>query len=86
MEVICDYCGETYKYKYGKVKYNKSKKHYCSRSCQNTTHGLSKRKNRINKNDDDTKYNMWLHAKKRCNKSGKEFNIEPLDIPNIPKI
>ena len=91
MEVKCDYCGKLFEYKGGLVHYNRTKSHYCSRSCQgngnniiqgNQLHGLAKRKNR----KQDKRYELWCQAKKRAKKKGIKFDLSPTEIPIIPEL
>ena len=87
MEVncICPTCNKDFIWKgSGMVHFNRAKNHYCSTSCQNVKHGLAKRNLKTNKQND--KYQMWCHARKRAKKNNLEINIEPQDIPDIPKI
>ena len=78
MEIICDACGKTFSYKEGKAHYKRSKHHYCSRHCQNVTHGMCRR---INKNK---RYKIWESAKKRSKKNNILFTLSVKDIPDIP--
>lgn len=83
IKCICPTCNKDFIYKGGKAHFNRSNKHYCSRECQNVKHSMARRGGV--KKYNDSRYYMWIGAKKRCVKSGKEFNIEPTDIPEIPK-
>ncbi len=80
--IICPTCDKEFIWKGGISHFNRSKNHYCSRGCQNVTHSMARRGGR--KYTDD-RYFIWLSAGKRCRKSGKEFSIEPTDIPEIPE-
>lgn len=88
MEVICDYCENTFDYKGGKSHYKRTKHHYCSRSCQgngnnvilgNNLHGLAGKG--LKK---DKRYSIWCNVKKRATQKGIEFNLNIEDIPEIP--
>jgi hypothetical protein len=91
MEIKCDYCGKIFIYKGGKVHFNRTKHHYCSRSCQgngnnvvqgNNLHGLAKRVN----GKQDKRYRVWCNVKKRAKKEGIKFNLIVDDIPKIPEV
>ena len=79
MEIICDSCEKPFDYKGGQSHYKRSKNHYCSRSCQNVKHGMSRRV------DKEYRYEVWCHASRRAKKKGFEFNLTPQDIPEIPE-
>jgi len=79
MEIICDSCGKSFQYKGGESHFNRSKNHYCSRSCQNVKHGMSRRI------DTEHRYEIWCHASRRARKKDLEFNLTPQDIPEIPE-
>ena len=90
MEVKCDYCGKLFEYKESPAHYNRTKRHYCSRSCQgngnniiqgNQLHGLAKHKN----GKQDTCYQLWCQAKRRAKKKGRKFDLSPIEIPIIPE-
>ena len=89
MEVICDYCRKSFEYKDCMSHYNRTKHHYCSRSCQgngnnvvlgNNIHGLAGKG--LKK---DKRYCIWCSVKKRATQKGIEFNLGIEDIPEIPK-
>ncbi len=89
MEVVCDYCKKKFSYIGGKAHFNRTKKHYCSRSCQgngnnvilgNRLHGLGGHGAKK-----DKRYTIWCGAKKRAMKRGFDFDLEIEDIPEIPK-
>ena len=90
MEVICDYCGKTFEYTESISHYNRTKHHYCSRSCQgngnnvvlgNNIHGLAGKG--LKK---DKRYSIWCNVKKRAKQKGIEFNLNVEDIPEIPLV
>ena len=85
----CDYCGKEFIFNSGLAHYKRTKKHYCSRSCQgngnnvvlgNKIHGLGGHGDKKNK-----RYTIWCGAKKRALKKGFDFDLEVGDIPEIPK-
>jgi len=78
MEVVCGnkFCGKTFNYKGGLAHFKRSVSHYCSRSCQNTTHGMSGNKRHL----------IWEGAKKRAKQNGVIFELSPTDIPEIPDV
>ena len=77
MEVNCDnkLCKKRFEYKEGTAHFLRSIRHYCSRSCQNTTHGLA----------GTPKHKIWERAKKRAKEDGTFFNLSVFDIPDIPE-
>lgn len=77
MEVTCGNlkCGKRFVFKGGPAHFARSKKHYCSRSCQNVTHGLAG-----SKIDD-----IWNRTKRRAIKNGILFTLTIHDIPSIPE-
>lgn len=84
----CDYCGKEFIFDGGLSHYKRTKKHYCSRSCQgngnnvvlgNNIHGLAGKG--LKK---DKRYTIWCSVKKRATKKGTEFNLSIEDIPKIP--
>jgi len=81
MKIKCDYCGKIFDYNGGLAHYNRAKKHFCSRSCQNVIHGLARR----TKDKQDKGYKIWCNVKKRAKKNGTFFDLEIQDIPTIPK-
>lgn len=76
MEIICanDLCGKQFQFKEGPAHYARSEKHYCSRSCQNTTHGQA----------GTQKHKIWERSKKRAKENGDTFTLNISDIPDIP--
>lgn len=81
---ICPACKSEFTFNGGKKHFERTKKHYCSKRCQNVKHGLARKEYRSNKTN--TRYQMWSHAKKRSRVSGILFNINPEDVPDIPNI
>lgn len=79
MEVICPTCNKEFIYKGGKVHFNRTKNHYCSRNCQNIKHSMSRR------NETDHRYVMYHSSFKRAKQKNIDFNIQPTDIPEIPE-
>lgn len=77
MEVVCDnkLCKKRFEYKEGAIHFLRAKYHYCSRSCQNTTHGLA----------GTPKHKIWERSKRRARKNGTVFDLTIFDIPDIPK-
>lgn len=78
MDVICanDLCGKTFNYKWGPVHFARGEKHYCSRSCQNTTHGLA----------GTQRHKIWEGAKKRAKENGVKFSLTVHDVPEVPAL
>lgn len=76
MDVTCDnpLCGKTFNYKWGPVHFSRSEKHFCSRKCQNTTHGLG----------GTQRHKIWEGAKKRAKENGVTFLLTVHDIPDVP--
>jgi hypothetical protein len=90
MEVSCDYCKKIFVYKGGKKHFDRTKHHYCSRSCQgngnnvilgNNIHGLAGKG--LKK---DKRYSIWCNVKKRAKQKGIEFILNFEDIPEIPVV
>lgn len=88
---ICDYCGKKFEYRGGIAHYNRTKHHYCSRSCQgygnnaiqgNYISGIANRQK--TEKEDYKRYQLWLQAKTRAKKKRIEFNLNPSDVPEIP--
>lgn len=80
MEINCDYCNKTFIYNEGKAHYNRTKNHYCSTTCltnSNIKHGFITKTSK--------RYEMWCSAKKRAKLKGLEFDLEVIDIPEIPE-
>jgi len=77
MEIICDnrLCGKKFEYKDGSAHFKRAKHHFCSRSCQNTTHGLA----------GTAKHKIWERTKKRAKEDRTFFDLSVYDIPNIPE-
>lgn len=85
MEVVCDYCGEIFNYTGGLAHFNRSKNHYCSNEClgkHNIIHGMASGRR---KGQQDKRYSIWCGAKKRAKLKNIQFDINPEDIPEIPK-
>lgn len=76
MEIICSnaLCAKPFLWKGGKVHFARSLVHHCSRSCQNTTHGLG----------GTPRHKIWEGAKKRAKENGMIFSLTIHDIPEIP--
>jgi hypothetical protein len=81
---ICPSCNKEFIWVGSPSHIERAKQRFCSRSCQNTKHGLARRDDKTNKQND--KYQMWCHARRRAKKNDLEINIEPQDIPDIPSI
>ena len=79
MEIACDYCNKQYMYKGGVSHYNRTKGHYCSRTCQNMKHGLAKR------GKQDKRYKIWCDVKKRAKLKDTAFTLTIEDVPEIPE-
>lgn len=77
MEIVCDnkLCGKVFEWKGGPAHFARCETHYCSRSCQNTTHGLAGTK----------RHSMWEGSKKRAKQNGTPFTLTLEDIPEIPE-
>jgi len=87
MEIKCDYCGKIFNSKCGKIHFERSKRHYCSRQClydSCVTHGLASRIRNGGKQDE--RYQLWCQAKKRARIKNRYFNLKIEDIPEIPKL
>jgi hypothetical protein len=82
MEVVCAnlVCGKTFEFKGGVAHFNRTKQHFCSRSCQNVIHGLSRRLTT------DKRYEIWCGVKKRAKQNGTIFSLLIEDIPDIPLV
>jgi len=74
MNCACPICGK--KFYRCKAHQRRCSHNYCSRICQNTTHGLSK----------TNRYDIYLDAQKRAKKKNFVFDIKVEDIPEIPEI
>lgn len=77
MEVICanSLCARTFSFAGGPAHFRRTPQHYCSRSCQNTTHGLAGTK----------EYAIWEQTKKRARENGVRFTLTVHDIPQVPE-
>jgi len=77
MEVVCDnpHCAKRFQFRGGPAHFQRSAKHYCSRSCQSTTHGLA----------GTPKHKIWERTKKRAKQNGEIFDLEISDVPDIPE-
>lgn len=77
MEIICanKLCRKVFEYREGIVHFRRAKYHYCSRSCQNTLHGLA----------GTARHKIWESVKKRAKENGTPFELSIYDIPDIPK-
>lgn len=78
MEVTCDnaLCGRLFTYGAGPAHFARGEKHYCSRSCQNTRHGLA----------GTQRHKIWEGAKKRAKENGVTFELTVHDIPDVPSV
>jgi hypothetical protein len=76
MEVICAnaLCAVPFRFKGGPAHHARAKEHYCSRSCQNTTHGLA----------GTPEHRIWERTRKRAKENGVIFSLTVHDIPPIP--
>jgi len=81
MEITCFSCGRVFNFKGGRNHFERTKHHYCSRSCQNVIHGMASKKN----GKQDKKYRIWCGIKKRAKRDGTPFNLTIYDIPIIPE-
>ena len=68
-------CGKTFVWKEGKAHLNRSATHCCTRSCQNTTHGLA----------GTPKHRIWERVWKRAREQDIPFNLTVHDVPEIPE-
>lgn len=77
MEVKCDnqLCGKVFVFRGGRAHFARVNFHYCSRSCQNTTHGRA----------GTAQHKIWERSKKRARENGVVFSLTLDDIPAIPK-
>lgn len=77
MEIVCanPLCNKPFTFKGGTVHFGRSTKHYCCRSCQNTTHGQA----------GTLRHRIWEHAKKRAKENGTIFTLDLSDIPAVPE-
>ena len=67
-------CGKTFLYKDSANHFKRAEQHFCSRSCQNTTHGLT----------GTPRHKMWEWVKSRARKNGVIFTLTLQDIPEFP--
>ncbi len=76
MEVICanSLCARSFSFKEGPAHFARSPQHYCSRSCQNTTHGQA----------GTQRHKIWERARKRAKENGDIFTLTIADIPEVP--
>lgn len=76
MDIICanPLCKKLFVFAEGPAHFARSKVHYCSRSCQNTIHGLA----------GSLQHKIWERAKKRAKQNGTLFNLTIFDIPDVP--
>lgn len=82
IDCICPTCDGPFVWKGSETHFTRAKNHYCSRGCQNIKHGLARRDDKTNKQND--KYQMWCHARKRAKNNNLEIDIDAQDIPDIP--
>jgi hypothetical protein len=78
MDIICanKHCSKKFEWRGGSVHFGRAKNHYCSRGCQNITHGLA----------GTPRYKILDGCKKRAKESGVRCTLTISDIPEIPKI
>ena len=78
MEVTCanGLCGAPFRWRGGPAHFARAAHHYCSRSCQNTTHGLA----------GTLRHRIWEQAKKRAKENGVHFALRVEDMPEVPTI
>jgi len=78
VEMICGnpLCAKPFKYRFGPVHFARGDKHYCSRSCQNTTHGQA----------GTPKHKIWERTAKRAKENGTPFSLTVFDVPDIPAV
>lgn len=76
MEVICAnaLCARSFRFRGGPAHFARAENHYCSRSCQNTTHGQA----------GTPRHKIWEQAKKRAKENAIPFLLTVHDIPDIP--
>lgn len=76
MEVTCANvrCGAVFPWRGGPAHFARAAQHYCSRSCQNTTHGLA----------GTLRHRIWERAKKRAKENGVHFDLRVEDVPEVP--
>jgi len=67
-------CGKEFQSYEGPAHLKRSKRHYCCRSCQNTTHGLG----------GTERHKIWERLRKRARQQKIPFELTVHDIPEIP--
>lgn len=78
MIIKCSNCRSDFDYKYSKNVFKMYSTHFCNKTCR-----YSFRKKKLNK--EDKRYRLWANVKHRATVVKEiEFNLKPLDIPNIP--
>ena len=75
--ITCDnpLCGKEFVFAGGEAHFKRSTQHFCARSCQNTTHGLT----------GTPKHKIWERVKRRAKKNKVAFDLTVHDIPDIPE-
>lgn len=76
MEVTCanPHCARVFTFTEGPAHFARRPQHYCSRSCQNTTHGRA----------GTPQHRLWEMAKRRAKRNGTDFALRLEDIPEVP--
>lgn len=69
-------CAKLFVFKDARAHLERSHLHFCSRRCQNTTHGQAGTK----------RHQMWEGAKKRAKQNAVPFTLTLADIPQIPEM
>ena len=67
-------CRKPFKSNEGAVHLARTNRHFCCRSCKNTTHGLA----------GTPRHKMWEGARKRSRENGVVFSLTVHDFPVIP--
>lgn len=78
MEVNCanKLCAKSFAFRGGPAHFERTKEHFCSRRCQNTTHGMA----------GTQRHKIWERTKKRAKEDEVPFTISIHDIPEIPSL
>jgi len=69
-------CKKEFVFRDNRTHLTRAKEHYCSRSCQNTTHGQA----------GTQKHKIWERTAKRARLNGLPFSLTVHDIPDIPTL